>query len=65
MKERRYYAAGATVCDQSPNQPPIVAHARSAGWAKRIVNALNSYRPKVRRQKPAEKVTGEVFGRAK
>jgi hypothetical protein len=52
---RRYYAAGITVIDSAPTARPIIAQAASKTLAKRIANALNVYRPKVRRQKSAEK----------
>jgi hypothetical protein len=48
---RRYYAAGITVIDSAPTARPIIAQAASKTLAKRIANALNVYRPKVRRPK--------------
>ena len=59
-RRRRYYAEGHLVIDRAQDVREgtfAAAEAESVRLAKRIANALNLYRPKVRRSKPAEKAS--------
>jgi hypothetical protein len=52
---RRYYAEGRWVYGRLEGSKYWVASVSSVRLAKRIAAALNIFRPKVRRQKSAEK----------
>jgi hypothetical protein len=55
VDQRRYSAEQNFVFVHAGNLLAPVAKAESNRLAKRIANALNIYRPRVRRRKPSEK----------